>query len=82
MSGKQRQLAMLAVLSVMLCGMAGEMGETFATIMFACLTFGIILLCPVTITTGGARHEKARLAAVPSTSKRVTIDVSHPAAQS
>jgi hypothetical protein len=43
-SGKQRQLAILAVLSVMLCGMAGKMGETFATVIFACLTFGIVLL--------------------------------------
>jgi hypothetical protein len=43
-SWKQRQLAMLAALSVMLCGIAGEMGETFATVIFACLTFGIILL--------------------------------------
>ena len=44
MSWKQRQLAMLAVLSVMLCGIAGGMGETFASVIFACLTFGIILL--------------------------------------
>jgi quercetin dioxygenase-like cupin family protein len=32
-SWKQRQLAMLAALSVMLCGIAGEMGETFATLL-------------------------------------------------
>jgi hypothetical protein len=43
-SWKQRQLAMLAVLSVMLCGIAGDMGETFATVIFACLAFCIVLL--------------------------------------
>jgi small basic protein len=44
MSAKRRELAVLAVLSVMLCGMAGEMGDVFATIIFVCLTFGILLL--------------------------------------
>ena len=52
MSWKQRQLAMLAALSVMLCGIAGEMGETFATVIFACLAFGIILLL-IALTKSG-----------------------------
>ena len=52
MSWKQRQLAMLAALSVMLCGIAAEMGETFATVIFACLAFGIILLL-IALTKSG-----------------------------
>ena len=43
MSWKQRQLAMLAVLSAVICGIAWAAGNEFATSIFAYLTAGIVL---------------------------------------
>jgi hypothetical protein len=42
-SWKQRQLAILAVLSAVMCGIAEATGNVFATSIFAYLTAGIVL---------------------------------------
>jgi hypothetical protein len=52
MDTRMLEVIVLGLISALLCGIAGEMGETFATVIFACLTFGIILLL-IALTKSG-----------------------------
>jgi hypothetical protein len=57
-SWKQRQLAMLAVLSAIICGIAGAAGNVFATSMFAYLTGGIVLAFAAVKIFGDDAYER------------------------